>query len=84
IVANQHGADSADPLFRSLREGLEIFLVLFVVVYLLDLRARHLGIGLLARAPRRESRRDGLPRPGAPLGPDRPGVATPRRPGPAR
>lgn len=43
VVANQPGADSAAPLFRSLREGLEIFLVMFVVAYLLDMRLRHLG-----------------------------------------
>lgn len=41
-VANLPGADSGAPLFRSLREGLELFLVLFVVLYLLELRQRHL------------------------------------------
>lgn len=33
VVANLPGADSGAPLFRSLREGLELFLILFVVAY---------------------------------------------------
>ncbi|BBK29594.1 hypothetical protein EDC65_2362 [Stella humosa] len=40
LVANLPGADSGAPVFRSLREGLELFLILFVVAYLVDLGAR--------------------------------------------
>lgn len=41
VVANLAGADSGAPLFRSLREGLELFLIIFVVAYLIDLAARY-------------------------------------------
>ncbi|BBK40333.1 hypothetical protein STVA_03530 [Allostella vacuolata] len=50
VVANLPGADSGAPLFRSLREGLELFLILFVVAYLVDLRARYRRRAAHARA----------------------------------
>ena len=55
VVANLQGADSAAPLFRSLREGLEVFLILFVVAYLVDMRARHRRAAAGAVAPRRRA-----------------------------
>lgn len=56
IVANLPGAASGEPLFRSLREGLELFLILFVVLYLLDLRQRHLIATAAIRSEPRASR----------------------------
>lgn len=70
LVANLPGADSGAPVFRSLREGLELFLILFVVAYLVDLGAPRPPLAP-AGVSRRAAGRSPAPAPARPPRPRR-------------